>query len=181
MGLGGSRGAGISGRRTDARGVPRLGGTRKRPSRRVLERRAASCGVRNDPARLDRRADSRRRSGRDSADVRAFAQDRVGTRGRVEAGYAGRRSALMRFRAAGFVVALVLSAYAPPTAAQPAALARYAGRPLIDVLQELQSQRLNIVFSSELVTPDMRVTTEPKSTTARKILDELLRQHGLEA
>jgi len=86
----------------------------------------------------------------------------------------------MRFPAAGFVVAL-LSAYAASAAAQPAAAARYAGRPLVDVLQELQSQRLNIVFSSELVRPDMRVTTEPKSTTARKMLDELLRPHGLEA
>jgi Ca-activated chloride channel family protein len=64
-------------------------------------------------------------------------------------------------------------------AAQPAG--RYAGRSLADVLRDLQSRGLKVVFSSELVRPEMRVTSEPASTTPRKILDEVLEPHGLRA
>ena len=49
------------------------------------------------------------------------------------------------------------------------------------MLRELQAERLNIVFSSELVRPDMRVASEPVSTAPRRLLDEVLRPHGLEA
>ena len=38
---------------------------------------------------------------------------------------------------------------------------------------------LNIVFSSEIVRPIMKVLTEPKAVQPRKILDEILRPHGL--
>lgn len=55
----------------------------------------------------------------------------------------------------------------------------YAGKPLADVLRDLERRGLNIVFSSELVKPDMRVATEPKATTPRKILEEVLAAHGL--
>jgi Ca-activated chloride channel family protein len=55
----------------------------------------------------------------------------------------------------------------------------YAGRPLGDVLRDLQKRGLNIVFSSELVKPEMKVATEPKEKTPRKILDEVLAAHGL--
>jgi hypothetical protein len=47
-----------------------------------------------------------------------------------------------------------------------------AGRPLADVLRELQVSGLKIVFSSELVRPGMRVQKEPASTSDRQILDE---------
>jgi hypothetical protein len=57
--------------------------------------------------------------------------------------------------------------------------ASYAGRPLGDVLRDLQRRGLNVLFSSELVKPDMKVTAEPKSTTPRQILEELLAPHGL--
>jgi hypothetical protein len=67
-----------------------------------------------------------------------------------------------------------------PVVAPPAA-GRYAGRSLADVLRDLQSLGLKVVFSSELVRPDMRVATEPASTTPRKILDEVLEPHGLRA
>jgi hypothetical protein len=63
---------------------------------------------------------------------------------------------------------------------QTGAPAKFAGRPLADVLRDLQAQRLNIVFSSELVRPEMRVASEPKSDAPRKQLDEVLRPHGLE-
>ena len=56
----------------------------------------------------------------------------------------------------------------------------YAGRPLGDVLRELQAAGLNIVFSSEIVRPPMKVLTEPKAVQPRKILDEILRPHGLQ-
>jgi len=67
-----------------------------------------------------------------------------------------------------------------PAAAAPAG-SRYAGRSLADVLRDLQSRGLNVVFSSELVRPEMRVATEPTSTTLRKILDEVLAPHNLRA
>ena len=67
-----------------------------------------------------------------------------------------------------------------PAAALPTA-SRYAGRSLADVLRDLQARGLNVVFSSELVRPEMRVTTEPASTTPRKILDEVLEPHNLRA
>jgi hypothetical protein len=58
---------------------------------------------------------------------------------------------------------------------------RFAGRMLDDALGLLQRQGLAIVFSSEIVTPDMRVTIEPRSPNPRQQLDELLAAHGLEA
>ena len=59
------------------------------------------------------------------------------------------------------------------------AAASYAGKPLGDVLRDLQRRGLNVVFSSELVKPDMRVAAEPKATMPRRILDEVLAPHGL--
>lgn len=56
---------------------------------------------------------------------------------------------------------------------------RYAGRLLADVLRDLQSRGLNVVFSSELVRADMRVASEPKATAPRRILDEVLEPHRL--
>ncbi len=58
---------------------------------------------------------------------------------------------------------------------------RYAGRPLAGVLQDLRSRGLNVVFSSELVRPEMVVRSEPASTEPRAILDEVLEPHGLRA
>ena len=56
-----------------------------------------------------------------------------------------------------------------------------AGRRLDDALRLLQQRGLPIVFSSELVTPEMRVVTEPRARTPRQQLDELLEPHGLRA
>ena len=66
-----------------------------------------------------------------------------------------------------------------PVAAQPAV--RYAGRSLDDVLNELKSLGLKLFFSSDLVKPEMRVASEPTSTDPRKILDDVLKPHGLRA
>jgi hypothetical protein len=59
------------------------------------------------------------------------------------------------------------------------AAASYAGKPLGDVLRDLQRRGLNVVFSSELVKPGMTVAAEPKATAPRRILDEVLAPHGL--
>jgi hypothetical protein len=78
-------------------------------------------------------------------------------------------------------LAAELRSHAKPPAGATPATRRYAGRSLADVLRDLQSLGLKVVFSSELVRPDMRVATEPASTTPRTILDEVLEPHGLRA
>lgn len=57
----------------------------------------------------------------------------------------------------------------------------YRGRSLTDALRVLQARGLPVVFSSETVTADMRVVGEPRATSLRQILDELLAPHGLKA
>src|SRR5918993_1779829 len=59
--------------------------------------------------------------------------------------------------------------------------AAWLGRPLTDVLRELQSRGLKIVFTSQLVRSEMRVEAEPVSGDPRRILDEILAPHGLKA
>ncbi len=58
---------------------------------------------------------------------------------------------------------------------------RYAGRPLIEVLQDLQHLGLPLVYSSQVVGPEIRVADEPRSAEPRQILDEILAPHDLEA
>jgi len=70
--------------------------------------------------------------------------------------------------------------WSTPAHAQASSRPSYAGRPLADVLRDLQTRGLKIVFSTELVRPDMRVAAEPRSATPRKILDEVLKLHDLE-
>jgi hypothetical protein len=57
----------------------------------------------------------------------------------------------------------------------------FTGRHLDEALRLLQQDGLPIVFSSEIVTPDLRVTAEPRAATARQQLDELLAPFGLKA
>ena len=57
----------------------------------------------------------------------------------------------------------------------------YEGRSLAEALQVLQAQGLRIIFSSAIVTPEMRVHVEPRATNTRRQLDELLAPHGLQA
>jgi TonB dependent receptor/TonB-dependent Receptor Plug Domain len=65
-------------------------------------------------------------------------------------------------------------------AATPVAAA-YANRPLAAALRELESRGLKLVYSDDVVRPDMIVRAEPRATEPRRILDELLREHGLRA
>jgi hypothetical protein len=57
----------------------------------------------------------------------------------------------------------------------------YAGRPLADVLRDLNRQGLWIVFSTRLVRGSLRVTSEPAGPTARDVLTQVLAPHGLVA
>jgi hypothetical protein len=58
---------------------------------------------------------------------------------------------------------------------------RFVGRRLEDALRILQQAGVPIVFSSEVVRPDMRVLVEPRAASLRQQLDELLSPHGLKA
>ncbi|MEP6914680.1 MAG: TonB-dependent receptor [Acidobacteriota bacterium] len=57
----------------------------------------------------------------------------------------------------------------------------FAGRRLDEALSILQHEGLPIVFSSEIVTPSMRVAAEPRGGTPRDQLHDLLAAHGLRA
>jgi TonB dependent receptor-like, beta-barrel/TonB-dependent Receptor Plug Domain len=82
-------------------------------------------------------------------------------------------------RSSGTAVLLALLLAA--TAGAEQAPGPYAGRLLEDVLRDLQSRGLRILFSSDLVKPTMRVQAEPRAMSPRLVLDEILRPHGLEA
>jgi len=64
-------------------------------------------------------------------------------------------------------------------AQEPAGTSRSRGRPLAAALADLQKRGLKIIYSSQVVRPDMRVPTEPRATSLRRVLDELLSPHGL--
>jgi outer membrane receptor protein involved in Fe transport len=56
---------------------------------------------------------------------------------------------------------------------------RYAGRSLEQALLDLRAQGLRIIFTSNVVRPEMRVEREPVASEPRQVLDELLAPHGL--
>lgn len=62
---------------------------------------------------------------------------------------------------------------------QPDRPAQYEGQSLAKVLADLQVRGLRIIFSSEVVRPEMRVAAEPRRASLRQILDEILEPHGL--
>src|SRR5918993_2259385 len=78
------------------------------------------------------------------------------------------------------ILLLLLGSCAIPLAAQDRDGTPYAGRPLVEVLQDLNRRGLRIVFSTSLVPPALRVSAEP-SGTPREILDQVLQPHGLYA
>ncbi len=82
---------------------------------------------------------------------------------------------------AAIVLLLLAGGGAIPLAAQEGSEPPlYAGRPLIDVLQDLNRRGLRIVFSTSLVPAALRVSDEPTGTP-RDMLDQVLRPHGLYA
>ncbi len=57
----------------------------------------------------------------------------------------------------------------------------YRGRPLLEVLQELQDRGLELIFSTAVVGESLRVSVEPSASDPRSALDEILEPLGLEA
>jgi len=58
---------------------------------------------------------------------------------------------------------------------------RFAGHSLAHALEELRARGVRLIYSAELVTPAMQVSTEPAGSTLRELLDALLEEHGLVA
>jgi Ca-activated chloride channel family protein len=54
-----------------------------------------------------------------------------------------------------------------------------AGRSLAEALRQLEARGLHVIFSSELVRPEMQVASEPKASRPEEVLAEILRPHGL--
>ena len=86
-----------------------------------------------------------------------------------------------RFARATSVTVVFAALTLVPAAVASQTTEKVRGRSLADALLALQSAGLRIVFSSAIVTPDLRVQAEPRATTARQRLDELLAPHGLKA
>jgi len=62
---------------------------------------------------------------------------------------------------------------------QSAQVRPYVGRPVADVLQELQAPELRIIFSTDLVPSAMRVQAEPTSRDPKEIARQILEPHRL--
>jgi hypothetical protein len=58
---------------------------------------------------------------------------------------------------------------------------RFAGQPLAGVLGELGARGLRMIYSSDLVRPEMIVAVEPRAGAARDLLEQILAPFGLEA
>ncbi len=78
------------------------------------------------------------------------------------------------------VLVISLGVCVSPLLAQSAS-DTFIGLRLEDALRALQARGLRLVFSSELVTPDMRVRAEPRARAVSEQLAELLEPHGLAA
>ena len=91
---------------------------------------------------------------------------------------------LMRLLLATPLLATLLLAAPGLCAAQPQAGNNdgpdgLVGRPLEEALLALRAAGLDVVFTSALVTPDMRVRSKPRQQAPRAIAEALLRPHGL--
>jgi len=62
---------------------------------------------------------------------------------------------------------------------QASAAPQLVGQTLADALRAIEARGIQIVFTDDLVRPEMRVREEPKSTSLRDIVDEVLKPHGL--
>jgi hypothetical protein len=64
---------------------------------------------------------------------------------------------------------------------EPRAAATLADRPLVEALRELRAAGLNIIYTTNVVRPQMRVAGRLGAAAPRAALDDLLAPHGLEA
>ena len=112
---------------------------------------------------------------------------RLGVARRLVGAVLWMRGARRSFAAACAVAACLCAAAGPSlhgqerdgAAAAAAPRVRYAGRPLADVLRDLGALGLTVLFTGEVVKPEMRVRDEPVSSDPRRALDEILAPHGL--
>jgi hypothetical protein len=75
------------------------------------------------------------------------------------------------------VACALIALRAGPAAAEPP----YRGRSLSDVLSEIGTPSLRLVYSSQVVPAHLRVLTEPTASSGLALLGELLTPHGLHA
>lgn len=78
------------------------------------------------------------------------------------------------FAPVAFLLAFLLSPISH--AAEPA---RYAGKPLADVIEEMRRDGLRIVYNTQLVPPTLRVVREPQAGEPIRMLQEMLEPLGL--
>jgi hypothetical protein len=83
----------------------------------------------------------------------------------------------MKQKIAALIFAMLMSSHASSAEQQP--LRTYIGRPVAEVLQELQQTGLRVIFSSDLVPPPMLVKLNPSSSRPEQIAREILAPHGL--
>jgi TonB dependent receptor/Carboxypeptidase regulatory-like domain len=79
------------------------------------------------------------------------------------------------------LVLVVLLSAASVAAAEDAGGRIVAGTPLTTALLQLQREGLKLVFSSQVVRPEMTVVSTPRSRDPRQVLDEVLAANGLAA
>ena len=78
-------------------------------------------------------------------------------------------------------VAAVACALIALRAASAAAEPPYRGRSLSDVLNDIGTSSMRLVYSSEVVPARLRVAVEPTAAAGPALLEELLAPHGLRA
>ncbi len=76
-------------------------------------------------------------------------------------------------------IGAIVLAMATIPAAAAAQNRTYAGRPIADVLRELQTADFRVIFSSDLVPPTLLVKAEPKPAPPRQMAQQILAPHGL--
>jgi len=79
------------------------------------------------------------------------------------------------------IVLAVLCLFAISAATASAQAISLRGRSLAEALHILEGRGLRIIYSTDVVRPEMIVGIEPRATEPRKLLDELLREHRLHA
>lgn len=79
------------------------------------------------------------------------------------------------------VAGVVLAQTSAPPEGERQGETRLVGTRLSEALLDLRARGLKIIFSSNVVRPDLRVLDEPTTSDLRGTLDQLLQPHGLEA
>ncbi|MCP4660441.1 MAG: hypothetical protein GY856_33990, partial [bacterium] len=78
-------------------------------------------------------------------------------------------------------LALALVAWCAPLGAETIDGSKYLCWSLPDALRDLRGHGLPLVFSNNVVRDEMKITTIPTAASVRRLLDQLLRPHGLKA